>query len=89
VNGKGDSPRPKSVTPAEYADAWERTFGDPREAMRQQHLAEAKAVITSHPCPQCAHSWPCSCSPDAVAPPHPSASKPDAPPPSTSSAPIP
>jgi len=51
MSGKGDTPRPKSVPPETYAERWERTFGDPREAMRQQHLREAKAVIDSAPPP--------------------------------------
>lgn len=52
MNGKGDIVRPSSV-PKEVRDAnWERTFGDPREAMRQKHLQEAKAVIDSAPPPK-------------------------------------
>jgi len=67
-NGKGDTPRPLSVTPDTYAANYARirwtetpeTFCPPlrdpvqdtREAMRQRHLAEAKAAIDSAPpCP--------------------------------------
>ena len=59
TQGKGDTPRPKAITDAEYAEAWTRTFcpplrdpiyaPDPREAMRQRYLSEAKAVINGHP----------------------------------------
>lgn len=52
MSGKGDTPRPKAITEDAYAEAWERTFGDPRETMRQKHLAEAKAVIDAAPVPQ-------------------------------------
>jgi hypothetical protein len=59
MSGKGDTPRPKAVTEAEYAEAWTRTFcpplrdpihaPDPREAMRQRYLAEAKAALDTWP----------------------------------------
>lgn len=62
MSGKGDTPRPKSVPESEYEDNWTRTFcpplrdpiepPDPRETMRQKHLAEAKAVILASPVPQ-------------------------------------
>lgn len=52
MSGKGDTPRPKAITEDAYAEAWERTFGDPREAMRRKHLAEAKAVIDAAPVPK-------------------------------------
>ena len=63
--GKGDTPRPLSVTPETYAANYARirwtespeTFcpplrdpvQDPREAMRQRHLAETKTAINGHP----------------------------------------
>ena len=46
---KGDTPRPKSVTPADYDEAWERTFGDPRESMRQANLQDAADTILNAP----------------------------------------
>lgn len=52
MNGKGSTPRPFSVTPATYAANYARiqwTEEDPREVMRQRHLAEAKAVIDAAP----------------------------------------
>jgi hypothetical protein len=59
MSGKGDLARPKSVPESEYEGNWTRTFcpplrdpiEDPRETMRQRHLAEAKAVIDSAPSP--------------------------------------
>jgi hypothetical protein len=37
------------VPPAEYDEAWERTFGDPREVMRQANLQEAADTILNAP----------------------------------------
>ena len=63
MSGKGDTPRPKSVPEATFADNYARTFGDPREAMRREHLAHAARVIHDNrstplqnatPC----HDWP-------------------------------
>lgn len=52
-NGKGDRPRPLSVTPDAYAANFARIKWteepDSREVMRQRHLAEAKHVIDSAP----------------------------------------
>ena len=52
-NGKGDTPRPKSVPESDYAENWARTFCPPlrdpvdsREVMRQRNLREAERVIT-------------------------------------------
>ena len=47
--GKGSGQRPSNVSKAVRDENWERTFGDVREEMRQQHLREAKAVIDSAP----------------------------------------
>jgi hypothetical protein len=59
TQGKGDTPRPKSVSEADYSEAWTRTFCPPlrdpiqapdlREAMRQRYLSEAKAAINNWP----------------------------------------
>ena len=52
MSGKGDTPRPLSVSPATYAANYARiqwTEVDFRETMRQRHLAEAKAVIDAAP----------------------------------------
>ena len=46
---KGSTRRPRAVTPAAEASAWDRTFGDPRERMRQDNLAEAERVILQAP----------------------------------------
>jgi hypothetical protein len=70
-NGKGDTPRPLSVTPDTYAANYARirwtetpeTFCPPlrdpvqdsRETMRQRHLEEAKIAINGAPC---AEDWP-------------------------------
>jgi hypothetical protein len=48
-NGKGSSRRPSDIPKAMQDANWERTFGDVREEMRQQHLREAKTVIDSAP----------------------------------------
>ena len=54
MSGKGDTPRPKSVPEATFADHYARTFGDPREAMRRDNLAHADRVVNGTPC----HDWP-------------------------------
>lgn len=56
MSGKGDTPRPFSVSPATYAANYARIrwtddpAADLREIMRQRHLAEARAVILSQSC---------------------------------------
>lgn len=52
MSGKGDTPRPLSVTPETYAANYARirwTETDPRETMRQENLRIAKGVINSAP----------------------------------------
>jgi hypothetical protein len=35
-NGKGDTPRPISVSSTEYENNWERTFGTKKKKMQQR-----------------------------------------------------
>jgi hypothetical protein len=48
-NGKTDKPRPFSVTKEEYEANHARTFGDPREVMRQANLQDAADTILNAP----------------------------------------
>lgn len=59
MTGKGDTPRPKSITEAEFADNYARTFGrqpDARERLRRDNLAHAERIVLGSPC----HDWPAS-----------------------------
>ena len=73
MSGKGDTPRPLSVSPATYAENYARIrwtesheqaepegydpreklcppLEDPRETLRQRHLAEAREVVLGQSC---------------------------------------
>lgn len=44
MNGKGDTPRPKSVDQQTFADNWERTFGAKRDQSDvSQETAESQS----------------------------------------------
>lgn len=59
MTGKGDTPRPKSIPEAEFADNFARTFSrqpDARERLRRDNLAHAERIVLGSSC----HDWPAS-----------------------------
>lgn len=44
MNGKGSKRRPKRISDAEFADRWERIFGNKQKSTRREHLHAPQTI---------------------------------------------